>query len=168
MLICTASNAQQPDAQQPDARQPNVLLILTDDQGWSSLGCYGGKIVPTPNLDRLAEQGARFTSAYVTSQCTPTRATLLTGQYPARHRMWHVIGWYGCPWGRMEERPFTEQFARGTPTIASGLKRAGYKTGIVGKWHLTNNEDGGYLGLKSERCHFYGFDDAGPILSADE
>ena len=56
--------------------RPNLLLILTDDQGWGTLGCYGGKKVPTPHLDRLAKEGVRFTDSYVTSQCTPTRATL--------------------------------------------------------------------------------------------
>lgn len=150
------------------AERPNILLVLTDDQGWSTLGCYGGKIVATPNLDRLAAEGARFTSACVTSQCTPTRASLLSGQYTARNRMWHVIQWYGCPWARMEERPFLEQFPRGKLTIASELKRAGYVTGIVGKWHLTSNEDGDYHGLRPGHSHHYGFDFAAPVLSKDE
>ena len=82
-----------------ETRPPNILFILTDDQGWSSLSCYGNKHVPTPNLDQLAAQGMRFTDAYVMPQCTPTRAALLTGQHTARNRMWHVIGWYGYPWG---------------------------------------------------------------------
>ena len=63
------------------AKRPNILFILTDDQGWPTLGCHGGRVVPTPNLDRLAAEGARFADAYATSQCTPTRATLLTGRY---------------------------------------------------------------------------------------
>ncbi len=150
------------------AQPPNVLLILTDDQGWSTLGCYGGRIVDTPNLDRLATEGARFTSAYVTSQCTPTRATLLSGQYTARNRMWHVIGWYGCPWARIEELPFREQFPRGKATLASELKWAGYATGIMGKWHLTNNADGDYQGLRPGHSAHYGFDFAAPVLTKDE
>lgn len=148
--------------------KPNILLILTDDQGYSTLGCYGGKIVPTPNLDKFAKEGALFTNAYVTSQCTPTRATLLTGQYTARHGLWHVLPWYGYPNARMTEAKFAEHFPRTTFTIAKGLKSAGYTTGIFGKWHLTSNEDGHYMGLNPEASHYYGFDYAPPVLSPDE
>lgn len=148
--------------------KPNILLILTDDQGWPTLGCYGGTTVPTPNLDRLAAQGARLTNAYVTSQCTPTRATLLTGQYTARHGLWHVLRWYGYPHGRMTEPMFSEDFARETFTIAKGLRKAGYATGIVGKWHLTSNADGNYNGLNPVAAHHYGFDFAPTVLSPDE
>lgn len=148
--------------------KPNILLILTDDQGWPTLGCYGGGIVPTPHLDKLAGQGARFTDAYVTSQCTPTRATLLTGQYTARHRLWHVLSWYGYPRARMTEPPFAENFPRDTFTIAKGLQEAGYVTGIMGKWHLTSNADGNYMGLNPKAAQYYGFDYAAPVLSRDE
>ena len=160
--LCFSANTSGSEA------RPNFLVILTDDQGWSSLGCYGGQIVETPNLDKLASAGARFTSAYTTSQCTPTRASLLTGQYTARNRMWHVIGWYGCPWGRMTEPPFVEQLPRTKPTIASELKKAGYATAIMGKWHLTGNEDGGYRGLKPEQSKHFGFDFAAPLLGDEE
>ncbi|MEQ8791146.1 MAG: sulfatase [Pirellulaceae bacterium] len=149
-------------------RPPNILLVLTDDQGWPTLGCYGGKIVPTPNLDRLAGEGARFTDAYVTSQCTPTRATLLTGQYTARHGLWHVLSWYGYPWARMTEPAFAENFPRETFTLAKGLRAAGYVTGIMGKWHLTSNQDGDYRGLRPEASRHYGFDYAPPLLTNDE
>jgi arylsulfatase A len=152
----------------PSSDKPNILLILTDDQGYPTLGCYGGEIVPTPHLDRLARDGVLFTDAYVTSQCTPTRATLLTGQYTARNRMWHVISWYGYPNARMTEANFKENLDRSTFTIAKGLRSAGYTTGIFGKWHLTNNEDGSYMGLKPEAAHHYGFDFAPPLLSGKE
>lgn len=145
------------------ADRPNILLILTDDQGWSTLGSYGGQIVPTPNLDRLAAHGARFTDAYVTSQCTPTRATLLTGQYTARHGLWHVLSWYGYPRARMTEPMFAENYPRETFTLAKGLKAAGYQTAIVGKWHLTSNADGNYMGLNPQAAQHYGFDYAPPI-----
>ena len=148
--------------------QPNVLVILTDDQGWPTLGCYGGKTVATPNLDRLAAGGARFTDAYVTSQCTPTRASFLSGQYTARNGLWHVLAWYGYPHARMTEPMFAEDFSRDRFTIAKGLQQAGYKTAIVGKWHLTNNADGNYMGLKPGAAHFYGFDHAPPVLSQQE
>ena len=145
-LGCTAEHAF------AEATKPNILFILTDDQGWPTLGCYGGKIVPTPNLDRLAAEGARFTDASVTPICTPTRATLMSGQYTARNRMWHVLidPWYGSPFARMAELPFVDQYPRDAFTIAKGLKEVGYTTGIMGKWHLTTGRDGSYLGLKSE------------------
>lgn len=166
--ITTAqANADTPRGRQ-QAKRPNILLILTDDQGWTTLGCYGGKIVPTPNLDRLAAEGARFTSAYVTSQCTPTRATLLTGQYTARTGLWHVLGWYGYPYARMTEPMFAENFPRETFTIARGLRDAGYKTAIMGKWHLTTNADGSGRGLEPKAAHHYGFDHAPPVLARTE
>lgn len=147
--------------------QPNILLILTDDQGYPTLGSYGGKIVATPALDQLAEEGLRFTDAYVTSQCTPTRASLLTGQYTARNGLWHVIGWYGYPWARMTEPPFREQLDRETFTLPKGLRAAGYETAIFGKWHLTTNEDGHYMGLKPEAAQHYGFSYAAPVISRE-
>jgi len=147
--------------------KPNILLILTDDQGYTTLGSFGGRRVKTPNLDRLANQGTLFTDAYVTSQCTPTRASLLTGQYTARHGMWHVIGWYGYPWARMTEPPFTENLSRDSFTLAKGLQKAGYATGIFGKWHLTTTEDGHYNGLEPKASNHFGFDVAGPIISRD-
>src|SRR5436190_57021 len=137
--------------------RPNILFILTDDQGWPTLGCYGSKQVPTPHLDQLASEGVRFTDAYAMPQCTPTRATLLTGQHTARNRMWHVIPWYGLPWAPVREPAFVEQLPRETFTLAKGLKSAGYATGTAGKWHLTTNSDGGYASLKPEAAQHYGF-----------
>jgi uncharacterized sulfatase len=141
--------------------RPNVLVVLTDDQGWPTLGCYGGRRVPTPHLDRLAAGGVRFTAAYATPQCTPTRAALLTGRHPARTRMWHVIPWYGYPAAPVAEPPFAEGLPRTAFTLAKGLKAAGYATACVGKWHLTANADGNYGGLNPEAAH-YGFDFAAP------
>jgi arylsulfatase A len=138
--------------------RPNILFILTDDQGWPSLGCYGGKHVPTPHLDKLAADGARCTAAYVTPQCTPTRAAILSGQHPARSRMWHVIPWYGYPWAPVREPAFTENLPRETFTVAKGLHTAGYRTACLGKWHLTNNADGSYTGLNAASSAHYGFD----------
>ncbi len=144
------------------APRPNVLIILTDDQGWSSLGCYGNTLVPTPHLDRLAREGMRFTDAYVAPQCTPTRAMLLTGQHTARNRLWHVIPWYGFPWALVREPEFAEQLPRSTFTLAKGLRAAGYATGIAGKWHLTTGADGDYVKLNAAAAHHYGFDFAAP------
>ncbi len=144
------------------ASRPNILFILTDDQGWTSLSCYGGRHVATPHLDRLAREGARFTDAYVMPQCTPTRAALLTGQHTARNGMWHVIGWYGTPWAPVREPLFRENLDRATFTFPKGLRAAGYTTGMAGKWHLTNHADGNYVALKAEAATHYGFDFSAP------
>ncbi len=141
--------------------RPNVLFIFTDDMGQRALSCYGNPYVRTENIDRLATEGMRFTDAYATPQCTPTRATLLTGQYTARNRMWHVIPGYGYPWARVEEPPYLENLDRGAFTLAKGLKAAGYRTACIGKWHLTTNDDGNYSALKAEAAPFYGFDFVG-------
>jgi uncharacterized sulfatase len=142
--------------------RPNILVILTDDQGWPTLGCYGGARVPTPNLDRLAAEGVRFTDAYVMPQCTPTRAALLTGQHTARSRMWHVLPWYGVPYAPVIEPAFCENLPRDSFTVAKGLRAAGYATGTAGKWHLTSNQDGHYVCLKAEAAAHYGFDFSAP------
>lgn len=141
---------------------PNILFILTDDQGWPTLGCYGNELVPTPNLDRIADEGVRFTDAYVTPQCTPTRAALLTGQHTARNGMWHVIGWYGYPWARVAEPMFRVNLPRETFTFPKGLQRAGYVTGCFGKWHLNTNDDGNYIALDATAGRHYGFDYVAP------
>lgn len=140
------------------ADRPNILFVLMDDLGYPTLGCYGNKLVPTPNLDRLASEGVRFTQAYATPQCTPTRATLMTGQYTARNRMWHVIPGYGSPYARMTEPEYRFNLSRDAFTLAKGLKSAGYTTACLGKWHLTANADGSYNSLKPEGAGFYGFD----------
>ncbi len=141
-----------------ETERPNILFILTDDQGWPTLGAFGGEIVPTPNLDKLADNGAILTDFYVTSQCTPTRASFMTGQYTARHGLWHVLGWYGYPWAKVQEPAYSLNYARTAFTVSKGLKAAGYRTGIIGKWHLTNNEDGYYDHLFPHASHYYGFD----------
>jgi arylsulfatase A len=144
------------------ASPPNILFILTDDQGRQTLGCYSGKQVPTPHLDSLARDGMLFTDAYVMPQCTPTRASLFTGQHTARNGMWHVIGWYGYPWAAVAEPPFVEQLPRAAFTLPKGLRATGYVTGMAGKWHLTTNADGDYTRLKPEAADAYGFDFVAP------
>mgnify|MGYP003334281089 CR=1 FL=1 len=118
--------------------RPNIVLILADDLGWSDLGCYGADLHETPNLDRLAKQGVRFTEAYAMSVCTPSRAALLTGKHAARLRIttW-AEGSRSGPKGRklieaasLHDLPHTET------TLARRLHDAGYLTALVGKWHL--------------------------------
>jgi len=160
-LFATASACKTVDAAAP--AKPNILFILTDDQGRQTLSCYGGTKVDTPHLDSLAADGIRFTDAYVMPQCTPTRAALLTGQHSARNGMWHVIGWYGYPWARVAEPAFVEQLPRDAYLLPKGLRAAGYTTGMAGKWHLTNNDDGSYVGLNPEAGDAYGFDFVAPL-----
>lgn len=142
--------------------KPNVLFILTDDQGRNTLGCYGGTKVPTPHLDALARDGLRFDDAYVTPQCTPTRASLFTGQYTARHGMWHVIPWYGYPWAGTAEPAFVEHLPRDAFTLPKGMRAAGYATGMGGKWHLTSGDGGSYVRLNPEAADAFGFDFVAP------
>lgn len=155
-LILTCSAAGTSRAEGP----PNILFILTDDQGWSTLGSYGNSLVPTPRLDRLGAEGMRFTDAYVMPQCTPTRAAFLTGQHTARNGMWHVIPWYGTPWAPVSEPAFVESLPRGSFTVAKGLKAAGYATTCIGKWHLTDVASGSYIALDAAAASAFGFDEA--------
>ncbi len=105
---------------------PNILLIYGDDIGYGDFGCYGAETIPTPNIDRLAAEGLRFTSGYCTSAtCTPSRYSLLTGQYA-----WRKSGTGIAP-------PNAAALIKpGRVTLASLLKQQGYTTGVVGKWHL--------------------------------
>jgi arylsulfatase A-like enzyme len=114
--------------------KPNIIVILADDIGYGDLSCYGAKMVQTPNLDRLAREGRRFTDAHSpAATCTPTRRALLTGRYSWRQ----PEGAHIAP----GDEPIT--IKPGTPTLASILKQGGYTTGIVGKWHLGLGDEGG-------------------------
>lgn len=111
-------------------KRPNIIVILADDLGYSDLGCYGGEI-QTPNLDYLANNGLRFRSFYNTSRCCPTRASLLTGLY--NHQA--GIGEMTTP---RDQPGYRGYLTENTVTIAEVLKTAGYRTAMVGKWHVSN------------------------------
>ena len=108
-------------------RRPNIVFVLADDLGWSELGCYGNRFHETPNIDRLATEGMRFTSAYAAAPvCSPYRAALLTGQHPARTGILDYL------------RPNSANaLPRTQITLPEVLADHGYATGMVGKWHLT-------------------------------
>ncbi|MEM9676015.1 MAG: arylsulfatase [Bacteroidota bacterium] len=107
--------------------RPNVIIVVTDDQGYGDMSCHGNPHLPTPNIDLLYSQSTRLTDFHVSPTCAPTRAALLTGHYSNRTGVWHTIG------GRSLLR-------EGEVTIADVMAENGYATGIFGKWHLGDNE----------------------------
>ena len=128
--------------------RPNVIIIMTDDQGYGDLGCMGAEDFVTPNIDALAEDGIRFSSMYSGSPvCSPSRACLLTGRYPGNAGVRAILAGHRRASGLTAE----------VPTIATALKKLGYTTGISGKWHL---------GLKDEcRPNANGFDEFSGFLA---
>jgi arylsulfatase A-like enzyme len=132
-----------------DAKKPNVIVFLSDDVGYGEYGFQGNKEIPTPNIDRIAAAGVRFTSGYVSGPyCSPTRAGLLTGRYQTR---------FGHEWN---EGPAAKENGRkfGLPveekTFADRMKAAGYATCAVGKWHLGNGPE--FVATKRGFDEFYG------------
>lgn len=151
-LMCCAAAVMMFLAASVEAQQPNVIVVLTDDQGWMDASVYGSEFYETPNLDRLAAQGVRFTNAYSASPlCSPTRLSVLTGQYPHRLGMTaphgHLAtiplntplyppGKTAAPW----QAYLVPESARSLPndalTYGKLFKQAGYATAFMGKWHL--------------------------------
>jgi arylsulfatase A len=131
--------------------RPNIIIILADDLGWGDLACYGHPSIRTPNLDRLAGEGMRFTDFYSAAEvCTPSRAALLTGRYPIRSGM--------CD---DRYRVLRRNSAGGLPaeeiTLAQGLKTVGYATACIGKWHLGNYmNDPAHHPLRHGFDYYYG------------
>src|SRR4051812_46712679 len=120
------------------AKKPHVIFLLADGLGPGALGCWGGKVAPTPNIDRLAVEGVRFTSYYSAPPiCSPSRCGLLTGQFPARWKITSYLqtraGNRGC-----EQADYLDPKA---PSLPRALKAAGYRTAHFGKWHLGGGRD---------------------------
>src|SRR5881394_1005054 len=116
LLLTSAAIAEQP-------KHPNVLLIITDDQGYGDIGFNGNTMIQTPNLDALAKQSIRLTNFHVDPTCAETRSALMTGKYSCRTGVWHTV------LGRSLLR-------RDETTMANVFAASGYRTGIFGKWHL--------------------------------
>ena len=116
----------------------NFVLILVDDFGATDLGCYGSTFYQTPNLDRLAASGMRFTQGYsACTVCSPSRAAIMTGKYPARLHITDWIPGASFPWAKMKPPEWTQYMPLEERTIAEALKPLGYATASIGKWHLT-------------------------------
>jgi len=110
----------------PQRKRPNVVLVITDDQGYGDLACHGNPVIKTPNLDRLHSQSVRLTDFHVDPTCSPTRSALMTGHYSTRTGVWHTI------MGR-------SLLGKHEVTMADVFSAGGYRTGIFGKWHLGDN-----------------------------
>ncbi len=118
--------------QNTSTQKPNILVILTDDMGYSDVGCFGSEI-QTPNIDRLAGNGLRFTHFYNTARCSPTRASLLTGLYPHQASMGHLST------ENFKEPGYTDDLSKSAVTMAEVFQQAGYATYMTGKWHIAKS-----------------------------
>jgi uncharacterized sulfatase len=138
-------------AQRPAASKPNIVVIFADDLGYGDLGAFGAPSIRTPRLDAMAAEGQKWTSFYVQPVCSPSRAALLTGRLPIRN------GMYGIPAGTAP-KVFRDNAAEGLPaaeiTVAELLKSAGYRTAMVGKWHLGQQPQ--FLPLENGFDHWLG------------
>src|SRR6187551_1944990 len=144
-LRSTISSAQQANS----TRRPNVIVFLVDDMGWMDCGAYGSKYYETPNMDRFATRSMRFTDAYAQPLCSPTRGSLLSGKYSARHGITSAsghqppqpAGFKFLPTSAGPNQPLLSPRSKNylEPaefTLAEALSAAGYRTAHIGKWHL--------------------------------
>ncbi|MCP4455021.1 MAG: sulfatase-like hydrolase/transferase [Planctomycetes bacterium] len=150
VLIATESSSfAEPGARPRVFGMPNVVVLLADDLGYGELGCQGNLQIPTPHIDAIAAEGVRFTAGYVTApNCSPSRAGLLTGRYGTR------FGHEFNPIGAKNEEPGMG-LPLGQKTLAEALQKAGYITGVIGKWHLGGSAQ--YHPYRRGFDEFYGF-----------
>ena len=135
---CSTSSSEISKAGKNGKSKPNFLFILVDDYGWSQLGCYGSQYYETPNIDQLAEEGMKFTDAYAACPvCSPTRASIMTGKYPARLHLTDFIAGGSFPYDKYRQPAWQKFLPLEEITIAEVLKTAGYTTAGFGKWHLS-------------------------------
>jgi len=156
LFICSLSLAVAQKVYKKGLSKPNIIFILSDDLSWGDLGCYGQQKIKTPNLDRIAEEGIKFTQAYAgNSVCAPSRSCLMEGKHPGHARI-----------RDNSYKSYRESLQNGDFTVAMMLKQAGYKTGIFGKWGLgLYNQPGipgnmgfdefyGYLNQRQAHCYY--------------
>lgn len=154
-MVSTAAVTAQPP-------QPNILFIYADDLGYGDLACYGHTRIQTPNLDRLANEGTRFTQFYVShAVCSPTRASLITGQNPSRWHIYAHLGWLSDN----AKRGMPDWLDSQTPSVPRALQEAGYDTALFGKWHLGGGSGRNFGGKPINSAEAppptaYGFDEA--------
>ena len=136
-----------------ETRRPNIILVLIDDMGWADFSCFGNQDAKTPNIDRLAAEGIRYSQFYVNAPiCSPSRVALTTGQYPHR---WRITSYLNNR-ADNERRGMAQWLDPKAPVLARFLKQAGYATGHFGKWHMGGQRDVGEAPLITE----YGFDES--------
>jgi len=124
------------------SNNPNVVLILVDDLGWTDLGSFGSDLYQSPNIDKLASEGVKFTNSYSScTVCSPTRASIVTGKYPARLNVTDWIEGHKYPWAKLSVPDWTMYLESKEYTIAEAFKDAGYNTAHFGKWHLGEKEE---------------------------
>lgn len=151
LLLVLFSSAVLCRGQQHAADRPNIIFIYIDDMGYGDLSCYGNVEMQTPNIDRLAKEGIKFTDFYVSSPvCSPSRAGVVTGEYPARNR---INGYIDSRW-KNQQREMADYLNPEAPTIARTFQKAGYATAHIGKWHLGGGRDIGNVPLPAT----YGYD----------
>src|SRR5688572_3509672 len=136
-----------------ESRPPNIIMVLIDDMGWGDFSCFGNTDAKTPNVDRLAAEGIRYSQFYVNSPiCSPSRTALMTGQYPHR---WRITSFLNNR-ADNERRGMAQWLDPKAPMLARFLKQAGYATGHFGKWHMGGQRDVPEAPLISE----YGFEES--------
>jgi len=153
VAILTSCRPARPEPPASRAAHPNILLVYVDDMGYGDLSVYGNDRLPTPNIDRLARQGTRFTQFYSNSPiCSPSRVALTTGTYPSR---WRIHSYLDAR-ARNRARGMADYLDPEAPTLARTLERAGYATAHFGKWHMGGGRDVGDAPLPRA----YGFDES--------
>ena len=138
------------------AEKPNIVFLLVDDLGWGDFGCYGAEFYETPHIDKLAAAGTRFTDAYAAcTVCSPSRAAILTGRYPARLHLTDWIAGHNNPTAKLKIPDWKMKIDHERVLLPEALKEAGYATGFFGKWHLMPN---GQPDIKEHFPTDHGFD----------